>query len=136
VAMMSDVTWAGVLEKTISNRPTRFWYNPTDTLGTIQFDVPADSTNTVYATRLVPFTTFASLSTAEAVPDEYLRAIRYNLAVDLAPEYEMEVPATVAMIAADTKRRIKARNAARRVTRAVPDFITGGQFDIDTGWVA
>jgi len=52
----------------------------------------------------------ASLSTALAFPPGYLRAFRYNLACELAPEFGVEPPPTVARIAMTSKRNLKRMN--------------------------
>ena len=53
----------------------------------------------------------ATLSTTLAFPPGYLRAFRYNLACELAPEFGVEPPPTVARIAMTSKRNLKRINA-------------------------
>lgn len=52
----------------------------------------------------------ATLSTTLAFPPGYLRAFRYNLACELAPEFGVEPPPTVARIAMTSKRNLKRIN--------------------------
>lgn len=52
----------------------------------------------------------AALATNLAFPPGYLRAFRYNLACELAPEFGVEPPPTVARIAMTSKRNLKRIN--------------------------
>lgn len=52
----------------------------------------------------------ALLSTTLAFPPGYLRAFRYNLACELAPEFGVEPPPTVSRIAMTSKRNLKRIN--------------------------
>lgn len=53
------------------------------------------------------------------VPPDHIRAIRYNLAIEIAPEFGKQIPAAVAKIADETYRQIKNEyaNPARLDTR-------------------
>jgi len=53
--------------------------------------------------------TFA-LDTAITLPPGYLRMLRYNLAIDLAPEYGVSISAEVAKIAKDSLADVKRQN--------------------------
>jgi hypothetical protein len=62
----------------------------------------------VYAWNTV--TSFPDLVTDETYPPGYLKALRYALAVDLAPEFGREVPQIVAMQAMNAIAEIKRHN--------------------------
>lgn len=53
---------------------------------------------------------FATQTETVQLPPGYQRAVEYNLAMDLAPEYERPVSAAVARIAADSLRTLKTAN--------------------------
>lgn len=53
---------------------------------------------------------FASPFTPIALPPGYQRALRYNLAVELAPEYGTQVSQEVAAIAQESKNAVKLKN--------------------------
>lgn len=71
--------------------------------------VPTDSTNSLVFYSTKPLAS-AALNTPLSVPPGYLRAMQFNLAVDLAPEYGKQVPAGVTAIAVTSKADIKRTN--------------------------
>ena len=66
----------------------------------------------------------ASLSTELYFPPGYLRAFRYNLACEIAPEFGVEPPPTVARIAMTSKRDLKRQNNPDDIM-ALPYSIVG-----------
>lgn len=85
--------------------------------GTIYVYPVPDSADTykLYIEALVSLTSFAALTTVYTLPDEYLEAIVYNLAVRLAPDYGRATPAEVAAIAKVSFDNICRLNAPRFV---------------------
>ena len=87
-----DVTMAlteynRIADKGTDARPERLYYAPEFPLGKIHFDSPSDKTYTFNVFSWKPLTSFADLDTTTLViPAEYVKALRYHLAVDLAPE--------------------------------------------------
>jgi len=67
----------------------------------------------------------ATLATELVLPPGYLRAFRYSLAVELAPEFGMEPSPTVVRIALASKRNLKRQNSPMDVM-AMPYAILGG----------
>lgn len=67
----------------------------------------------------------ATLATDLVFPPGYLRAFRYSLAVELAPEFGMEPSPTVVRIALTSKRNLKRQNSPLDVM-AMPYAILGG----------
>jgi hypothetical protein len=66
----------------------------------------------------------ANLATTLAFPPGYLRAFRYNLAREMAPEFGVEPPPQVLRIAMSSKRNIKRINNPDDIM-AIPYSITG-----------
>jgi hypothetical protein len=66
----------------------------------------------------------ATLSTDIYMPPGYLRAFRYNLACEIAPEFGVEPPPTVARIAMTSKRDLKRQNNPDDIM-ALPYSIVG-----------
>ena len=57
-----------------------------------------------------PLSSIATLTTALSVPPGYLRALRYNLGVELAPEYGRQLDPVVIENAVESKASIKRMN--------------------------
>lgn len=68
----------------------------------------------------------ASLSTDLTFPPGYLRAFRYNLACELAPEFGVEPPPTVQRIAMTSKRDLKRINNPNDVMFMPAALVTSG----------
>jgi hypothetical protein len=66
----------------------------------------------------------ANLATTLAFPPGYLRAFRYNLACEIAPEFGVEPSQQVLRIAMSSKRNIKRINNPEDIM-AIPYSITG-----------
>lgn len=72
--------------------PTQFFYDPQIPNGVVTLYPAPDSgtagTSIIDMTAQRPLTTFANLSATADFPDEWLSALRFNLALELAPEYK------------------------------------------------
>lgn len=85
------------LNKTSSQDiPEFFYYEPTYATGTLYFPSKLGTSMTVTIDSLKPFTAFSLISTDISFPDGYVPALKYNLAVDFAAEFGVEVPQSVA----------------------------------------
>jgi len=107
-------------------RSLTFWPTPTDS--TVQA--------AIYAWQ--PLTQFADLVTQYSFPPGYARALKYNLALDLAPEFGVQqINPVIVSMAQDSLARIKAMNADAATEPAYCDpAITdgvGGIYDWRTG---
>jgi hypothetical protein len=102
--------------------------------GTIYVYPVPDSADTYkfYIEALVSLTSFAALTTTYTLPDEYLEAIIYNLAVRLAPDYGRSTPAEVVAIAKVSFDNIVRLNAPQLVRRADMPGCQGGGGNIYT----
>ena len=87
-----DVTMAlteynRISDKQTNARPERLYYAPEYPLGKVHFDSPPDATYTFNVFSWKPLVSFADLdSTTIVLPAEYVKALTFHLAVDLAPE--------------------------------------------------
>lgn len=79
------------------------------------------------------FAPLSSVGGALGVPDDALRAIKFNLAVELAPEYSTEPSPTVLNTARDTYRQLL--GASMLVSEANFDHLPGvvRKYDINGG---
>lgn len=74
-----------------------------------------------------PLTAFASLSTTVDLPPGWNRALRYNLAIDLAPEYGESVSAEVVKIAGESLDNIQLSIAKNRPIKFKPQNVIYSQ---------
>lgn len=72
--------------------------------------VPTDSTNSLVFYSVKPLVDISTLTTTLSLPPGYQRALRYALAIDLAPEYGVQAPDSVIAIAEQAKAAIKRTN--------------------------
>ncbi|GAC1403862.1 MAG: hypothetical protein NVSMB64_06240 [Candidatus Velthaea sp.] len=77
---------------------------------------------------LFDLATLANSGVTFAMPEAYYKALRYNLAIDLAPEYGIAPSAAVIAIAAQTKgalEKLMASNRAGKSELAIPPVDAG-----------
>jgi len=80
-------------------RPTSFWVNPKWDAQEVIFPAPLDSAYSFTIYSLKPLDAFTSLTDTVELPEMYEEAIKWSLAVRLAPEYEKQAPPTVVSLA-------------------------------------
>jgi hypothetical protein len=82
--------------KANQGQPQYFFYDPAYPTGTIYFYFVPSSTYTVYLRTWKRLQSFASLTEDMSLPSGYERAICWNLAVEMFPQFmDGEVPGTV-----------------------------------------
>jgi hypothetical protein len=105
----------------VSTRPTNLFYSPGDTQQATQtgtvflYPIPdATSTYTLFLDSEKPFTPFTSLVNNIAFPPAYVRAMIFNLAIEICSDYGRPVPQEVLEIAHESMRIIENVNARNR----------------------
>lgn len=129
--------WAAIAIKDIKARPQQFYYEESYPNGTLRLDYEPDSAYPIFLSSYKPFSDFADLSDEMNLPPMYERALRFNLAMDLAPEYGREVPQTVAMQAEKALNDVRQRNFGNRPQEAEIDYSLTGRarkWDIRSDW--
>ncbi len=94
---------------------------------------PTPSTGNTLRLQYDALISFATLNTTFALPPGYRRAIEFNLAIELAPMFELQASGDLYRLAREAKRPIEATNAAGRValrTSDVPRVNTGQRYDV------
>lgn len=110
VGMMPVDEYNRIYDKDASGRPTRMYYHPSNTLGVLYFDRAPSSAETLYITSIKPPTPYTLTSETFTMPVEYELAFIHNLAVLIAPEYNMQAPPDVVNTANVLLEAISARN--------------------------
>lgn len=111
LAMLTDVEWAAIPVKAVSSAlPLKMYDDGQFPQRNISFwPIPSVAIQVnMYVWQAL--TTFPDLTTDETFPPAYLRALRFNLAVDLASEFGLDVPPLVAQTAIQSKASIKSFN--------------------------
>ena len=112
VKVVDKAEWDAIPDKTTtSDVPQKVFYNATMATGTLQVWPVPTAAHVLHLTLWEPIATLAAVGTSISLPPGYERALAYNLAIDIAPEYEREPKASVIHIAKDSKAQIKRINS-------------------------
>lgn len=109
--ILSQDEWAAITIKTLQSTIPSALYsegsNPLETLNL--WPVPSQANSLViYSTK--PLTSIATLDTVITLPPGYERALVFNLAVDLSPEYGRAISDVIAGNAIESKASLKRAN--------------------------
>jgi len=124
--------YARIAQKGESGRPSRGWYNYGEPNGTLVIDRDPDQVYSLIVISTKEINTFDSLSDTANMPLSYIRALRFNLAVELGGELGSPMDPRVLKVAGDSFKTIKNSNAARRIKTLTVDAatMTPGRYDI------
>lgn len=101
----------GLSIKAVQARPTYASYERSYSSGTIWLWATPDAVYSVYLSIQRQLSSLATLDTAFSCPPGYLRALRYVMACDLAPQYNLPVDPRVENTKNDAVAAIKRTNA-------------------------
>lgn len=96
---MTKSEYAQITAKNLEQRPTALYYDPQYPNGTIKFNFEADSAYDFHIVSEKPLTNPTATSTTFSIPLYINRALIYNLAIELAPDADNQLPTEVFMIA-------------------------------------
>lgn len=133
VLSMTEDEYAGIADKTTSGDwPTRYLYRPTMATGTlIVWPVP-NATRTLKLRTRVPLAAL-SLAGTVSLPPGWEKAISANLALEIAPEYEVSPAPEVIKMAQEAKANIKRINhRAIKASTGIEHIGSGGYGNILT----
>lgn len=133
--VLTEDRWAALSYKAqTSTEPSALYYEPTVPNGTIRlWPVPTDATGSIVLYVPVPLASGLLLDTDVVLPPAYDEAIRYNLAVRLAPMFGRPLDQTVTSLAVETKATMKRLNVRVQEMTVDPALLGGDAFDIFTG---
>lgn len=127
-----------IIDKTIESLPTRIFYLPELANGKILFDREPDKAYILHLDSWKALTEFAATTTTITsinIPNEYKRALIFNLAIELSSDEDYQLSQDVFFVARDSKEVITDLNAIFRIPEEV-DFdstlLFNGRYDIVT----
>jgi hypothetical protein len=108
--------------KTVLGQPTIMFYNPGYPLGTCFFYYTPDQAFVVRLNMRARLGEFTNIASTVSFPEEYRRALVFNLAVDIANMYGFNAPQDTTRIAREAKATLMSINAANDNNIAEFDF--------------
>jgi len=107
VTLITREHFRAFAKKDNNARPNQLYYEPSYPLGTIYLNTEPTDVESIYFDSLKPITEITDISTTLNLPPEYRKALRYNLALELAPELEdIKMPELLSEGAKDSKKAI------------------------------
>lgn len=123
VRLISELQYRNIADKTVQGRPSMLFYDPEHPLGRIYLYPTPDAAETLHLESLKPFTALDGLSQEVSLPPGYAQALKWNLALELAPEFGKQPDQVVAAKAVSSKSFIKRNVAAAALEPASPGFV-------------
>lgn len=139
IEMMGINTHAEISRKTNSSRPSRMYIRKGWPLNTIILDSLPYDNETLHLELLQPLSEVLPASELTEVinlPPGYKKVLVYNLAIDLADEWDKDISNTIALSAVEGKKWLKRsnyRSADLKVDRALISKGSKGTYDINGG---
>ena len=137
VTKLENQEFSSIYNKTTeSDFPSSFYYRESYPLGEINFYPIPSEANTLVMQVWTQISQITNMDTVLTLPPGYNRALRYNLAIDLAPEYSAGIPPAVAQVAKDSKAWIKTANygqVMRQKIEAAQITNRGYRANVNTG---
>lgn len=124
--------WDQIPDKDAAGTPEALSYEPSYPYGQIKLWPAPAASATLHIRTHKPLTGALTLAAQILVPAGYERAIRFNLAVELAPEFGREAPPTVQRVATESKANLKMNNT-RVPQMQVDSGLLIGRFNILSG---
>jgi hypothetical protein len=119
VEVIGEKAYRKFISKTTQARPEKLWYNPTAPNGTVYVWPTPSAAESLYISSVKPFAIPASdaevLLNTTSIPSNYHNALRWNLAVEICPEFRREPTMLMITRATDTYSKIESLNFARRM---------------------
>ena len=128
VELIDYARWNSIPDKTSdSDLPMYAYYEPTLATGTLQLWPVPNAASSLHIVTWTSVAELAAVGTTVTLPQGYERALAYNLAVEIAPEYEKEPSQTVVQIARESKAAIKRTNIRPMIADSELHRVVQGQ---------
>lgn len=131
--MLSDGEWQLAQGKTTTGTPVNLWLETSYPLAKLWLNPVPVSADTLVLYTWQQLGRFVSVSADVDLPPGYARALRFNLAKELAPEYGLALSAEAADIANESKAMLKRLNSRPSFLRSDAAVLRGGSFNIIAG---
>ena len=129
VVPCTDAEWAEIPDKALSSSlPEALHYLPTYPLGTVQLWPAPGSGMSLVLYAWNQLTAVADVNATLSLPPGYLKALRYNLAVELAGEFGAPLSQVVAEIAMGSRAAIKRQNKQLPLRKCDPAVLAPSRF--------
>lgn len=125
--------------KTMSARPSALWWDGLYPASNVYLYPVPDQAYTLFLQTWERLTQLADVTTPVSLPGEFARALKFNLAVDLAPEWAKPALPEVVAMAKDSKDALQKYNGMAVPTLAsdlvggLPGTFGAGHFDWRSG---
>ena len=136
VSIASLNLWANIsLKDTVVNTPDYVYYEPEYPLGRLEFSCIPTAGYTLKLVTTKPITELPALTESVQFPPGYEKAIRLGLAIELAPEYGVDVSQAVAAGYRQALMVLKRTNSKTRMGTVEVDsgLIRENGYDINHG---
>jgi hypothetical protein len=91
MGVMSRLDYGNVPNKNSTGMPTSFFYDPQLVLGVMSiWPAPSDDHSAIKFTAQRPLQDFLTQRDTADLPQEWISALRFNLAVEMSPEYDVD----------------------------------------------
>jgi hypothetical protein len=133
LSIIGEKEYMDIHDKDLSARPTKLYYKPSNSTGTVYLYGEPEASYTIYILGPLAFTEYDDPTTTISLPNGYLQALRYNLDIELSPSYHVDINRLILSKAASTLDDIKSTNRPKPRTIKTDNQFTGnGHYDINT----
>lgn len=126
LALLSDAEWQETQNKTASGTPAALWVESAYPLMKLHLNPVPGAADTLVLYTWQQIGRLVATSTTFDMPPGYTRAIKFNLAKELAPEYGVALSADAVAVADESKAALKRLNQRPSHPRCDPAVLGGG----------
>ena len=132
--LISNKEWGELTSKeTSSNLPMYVYIDNNYPLRKVYLYPKPSEANTIVFHNTRQLSSFTSLGTTLNLAKGYKRALIYNLAIELAPEYGKSISGEISKVANESLANIKRANIRPIPRKVDPALVSSGGFDWRTG---
>lgn len=132
ISLLTDAQWQATQGKTTTGTPSALWVESSYPLMKLWLWPVPSAADTLVLYSWQQLAQFPDASTTFDFPPGYGRALRTNLAVELAPEYGVSPSNELLGQAAESKANVKRLNMQPSIMRPDPT-VSGGPFNLVSG---